>query len=1338
MGITTPLQKPKPFESENEKPVLKINNKKRIHMFISLLKIVVAMLTSFLPQQETLGEYWGTAEEESKYYKMVDVPLPKKLAVEAGSFEVMPDKKRLAIATRRGDIFLTEGVFDKHPEPKFTKFASGLDEVFGMAYRNGSFYVNQQTEVSRITDVDGDGRADRFETLSDAWGFRNYHEFAFGSKPDAQGNIWVALCLSKSYHSDEPFRGWCLKITPQGKTIPVCSGIRSPCGIGPNEHGVMFYAESQGPWNGSCSLKVLKPGGFMGHPASFKWYSLAPKLGKTPVLPNSKSRLEIERKRVKELVPYAVVFPYKRMGRSISGFMVDRTGGKFGPFENQIFIGDFSLGVVMRVTTEKINGVWQGACYPFREGFNTGLLALQFTPNGNLIAGGTNRGWPVRGPKAYSIQRLDWTGLMPFEIKEIKARPTGFKIVFTKPVDRKIASAPETYRFKTFTHIYQQGYGSPEVDQTTPKATKAVVAADGMSVFVHIDKLVQGHVHEFHLHNMRSADQQKLLHPSAYYTLNEIPKTKTRKKPANQTRLYDKFADGTTKNIIDFKRPKDAVQLVGPKGSTLIPEKEKIKCQWTFQDGVLTASPKWDSVITPGAYQDFRMHLEFNVNDAGDVPPEKNGNSGVYIQQRYELQILNSYGVSEQDYKNNYCSSIYRMKKPDKLVCKPAGQWQSFDIAFRAARFDGETKIQNARITVYQNGELIHDDYVMTRKTGAGKKEDATERPIKLQGHHNQVRFRNIWIQKLSLAGRQIQKPQPKPSIDKGSKTLPLPGEAFKFNGHEAFVILPKGAKSNIPWVWYAPTLQGLPGKAERWMFQKFLDAGVAIAGIDVGESYGSPNGRKIYSAFFDYLTNKRKFGKKPCLLARSRGGLMLYSWAAENPQFVGGIAGIYPVCNIASYPGIKRACGAYQLSAEQLRSDLAKYNPIDRLGPLAKAKIPIFHIHADKDKVVPLNENSGLLAQRYKKLGGEMTLEVVGGQGHNMWSGWFQSDNLVEFVLQSVGRSTDKHPVPKSDLWLTFPGKQGPGKGKHVVLITAEQEYRSEHALPMLAAILSQRHGFHCTVLFSVNEQGQVDPTLAAPLKDKTKFHRIPGLKYLAKADCVIWISRYMRLPDEQIKHFHDYFDSGKPLIALRTANHGFWGSKKYVVNGKPVNLRRLLGGAFMNHHGGWHRESTRGIIVDKNKTHPILIGVKDIWGPSDVYRCHNDKSPFPDDCKALVMGQPLMNLKPNSPANQNKEPLPIAWTKSWKGNRGLSSRIFHFTMGSGKDFENEGVRRLTVNAVYWGLKMEKAIRADSSVDVIGKYQPLKSGFNYKKLGVKPHRPQFYKPVNKKSKQHP
>ena len=500
-------------------------NRKLITALVTLAFLLTTAPTTLA---ETLGEYWGTAEEESKYYRIVEIPFPSEMALEAGCFEVMPDN-RLAIGTRRGEIYLVDGAFDKNPRTTFSRYASGLDEVMGMSFRDGAFYITQQTEVTKITDTNGDGRADQFRTLSDIWGFRNYHEFAFGSKLDPEGNIWVALCLSESYNSKVPFRGWCVKVTQDGKTIPVCSGIRSPCGIGPNEHGVMFYAESQGPWNGSCSLKVLQPGGFMGHPVSFNWYPLAKEMGvetmqQAPQVPQTRSRLEVERKRVKELVPYAVVFPYRKMGRSISGFTVDRTGGKFGPFENQMFIGDFSLSVVMRATTEKVNGVWQGACYPFREGLATGLLACEFSPSGDLIVGGTNRGWPVRGPRPYALQRLDWTGKVPFEIKEVNAKPDGFLLTFTKPVDPKTAAEPSSYSMSTFTHIYQQGYGSPEVDQTNPTVTMAEVSKDGMQVQLKVNGLVQGHVHEFDCSGVRSNVDKPLLHVNAYYTLNEIPK----------------------------------------------------------------------------------------------------------------------------------------------------------------------------------------------------------------------------------------------------------------------------------------------------------------------------------------------------------------------------------------------------------------------------------------------------------------------------------------------------------------------------------------------------------------------------------------------------------------------------------------------------------------------------------------------------------------------------------------------------------------------------------------------------------------------------------------------
>lgn len=492
------------------------------HIFFCPL-LSVSLFGPFPIAAEELGDTWGTAQREAAYYRIVNVPVPDGTYLEAGSFVSLPDG-RLAVGTRRGEILLFNGVSEESPKPRVSTFASGLDEVLGLAWRDGAFYATHAAEVSRITDTNGDGRADRYDTVSDAWGFGHYHEFALGSKFDRAGNLHVALGLSESYNSKELFRGWALKITPDGRTIPLCSGLRSPLGVGENEHGEMFYVESQGPWNGSCSLKHLKPGGFMGHPISFNWYPFATNMGPVPVMPNTPSRMEVERRRVKELVPYAVVFPYKKMGRSISAFEVCRANGKFGPFDGQIFVGDYTLSIVMRATTELVNGVWQGACYPFREGLATGILSVHFTPRGQLIAGGTNRGWPVRGMKDNVLQRLDWTGRTPFEILDITARHDGFVVRFTRPVDAAQAGRPESYELQTYTHIYQQGYGSPEVDHTRPIVTRAEVAPDGLSVRLHITGLTQGHVHDFHLPALKSRDGEPLLHTRAYYTLNEIPR----------------------------------------------------------------------------------------------------------------------------------------------------------------------------------------------------------------------------------------------------------------------------------------------------------------------------------------------------------------------------------------------------------------------------------------------------------------------------------------------------------------------------------------------------------------------------------------------------------------------------------------------------------------------------------------------------------------------------------------------------------------------------------------------------------------------------------------------
>lgn len=237
------------------------------------------------------------------------------------------------------------------------------------------------------------------------------------------------------------------------------------------------------------------------------------------------------------------------------------------------------------------------------------------------------------------------------------------------------------------------------------------------------------------------------------------------------------------------------------------------------------------------------------------------------------------------------------------------------------------------------------------------------------------------------------------------TKKLPIPGEVFEISGRTAFLISPEGQEDESgdrPWIWYAPTLPPYPGDAERWMFEKFLAAGISIAGIDIGESYGSPNGTALFSELYKELTERRKMSSRPGLLARSRGGLMLLSWAGSNPDKVACIGGIYPVCDLSSYPGVDRAASAYEISSDELQANLDHHNPIPRLKGLAENRVPIHFLQGDSDTVVPLEPNSMALANMYWSHGAPMTLVVFGGQGHNMWPGWFQNQELVDFLIEN------------------------------------------------------------------------------------------------------------------------------------------------------------------------------------------------------------------------------------------------------------------------------------------------------------------------------------------------
>ena len=326
----------------------------------------------------------------------------------------------------------------------------------------------------------------------------------------------------------------------------------------------------------------------------------------------------------------------------------------------------------------------------------------------------------------------------------------------------------------------------------------------------------------------------------------------------------------------------------------------------------------------------------------------------------------------------------------------------------------------------------------------------------------------------------------------------------------------------------------------------------------------------------------------------------------------------------------------------------------------------------------------------------------------------------LIVAALAVIGTST---AVLADDPWVVYEGGDGPGKGQHIVLVSGDEEYRSEETLTQLGQILAKRHGFKCTVLYAIGEDGTINP--------KRRDH-IPGLEALQSADLMVIFTRFRELPYAQMKLIVDYVESGKPIVGLRTATHAFncpdenatyaryhWQSKTWDGGFG----RQVLGETWVAHHGDHGKESTRGVIAPGQQGHPILRGIKDgdIYGPTDVYTV---TLPLPGDSQPLVLGQVLEGMSPEDKpvaGSKNEPMMPIAWVKSYSPAAGKQARIFTTTMGAAQDLSSEGLRRLLVNACYWAVGLESKIPAQSNVDIVGTYDPLPFGSDKHKPGVRP-----------------
>lgn len=507
------------------------------------------LLSTCLSAQESLQD------REEDFYQIVTLPVPEDILLEVGGLTALPDG-RIALCTRRGNVWVVENP-DMYAgrDPQYRLFAAGLHEPLGLTYHENAFYTVQRGELTRLRDTNGDGMADRYETVYDWPLSGHYHEYSYGPKIMPDGSMMVTTNVAFGDEewwrgeSRVPWRGWTMRITWDGKMEPWATGMRSPCGLGLYD-GAFFYNDNQGDWMGSGAIWHVEKGSFTGHPAGLEWSerenspveltrgAFFSKVDRRREQVNGRytkpSNIPDEvdpdllyevKKEFPELQLPAVWLPHGVLGISNSEILEDQTDGQFGPFSGQLFVGDQGQSKIMRVVLEKVKGQYQGVAFDFRSGFQSGVLRMDWGSDGSLYVGETNRGWGSAGTKNSGLERLMWTGLLPFEMKTVRAMPDGFEIEFTMPVDRKTAEDLDAYYGQSFLYKYHPVYGSPTIKKQSLSIEGVVVSDDGRKVRLQVTNMREYFIHQLNVTGIRAAQDTslKVLHPAAYYTLNAIP-----------------------------------------------------------------------------------------------------------------------------------------------------------------------------------------------------------------------------------------------------------------------------------------------------------------------------------------------------------------------------------------------------------------------------------------------------------------------------------------------------------------------------------------------------------------------------------------------------------------------------------------------------------------------------------------------------------------------------------------------------------------------------------------------------------------------------------------------
>ena len=464
-------------------------------------------------------------------YRVETIDIPKNITLGVGGL-AFNRAGELMISTREGEVWRYDTV-----KKTWNLFAEGLHEALGIYVdrKTDETWVMQRPEMTKLIDTDGDGKADIYKTVAAAWGLTdNYHEYAFGLVRDDAGNFYGTLNTTLSWvgwagsdrwdigrvHDSKmgraaKYRGWSFMVTPQGEFIPFSNGMRSPCGLGRNKAGEIFYTDNQGDWNASSTLHHVVKGRFHGHPSSLMD---DPKFAGKDL--NLISVDEYDKMRTRP----AIWFPHGELASSPGQPEFDETGGKFGPFEGQVIIGDQTRSNLMRAALEKVDGEYQGVVFDFIDPLQCGVVRNIFGPDGSLWAGQTGRGWRSVGEVLFGLQRIVWDGqTVPTEMHHVNLTPDGFEITFTQPMKREQLVDAASYAVKSWGFLYQGEYGSPKLDETSFPVTNIKASADNTKVSFTVP-LKASKVYQITLRNLKSSADQPVTNPTGYYTLNHLRK----------------------------------------------------------------------------------------------------------------------------------------------------------------------------------------------------------------------------------------------------------------------------------------------------------------------------------------------------------------------------------------------------------------------------------------------------------------------------------------------------------------------------------------------------------------------------------------------------------------------------------------------------------------------------------------------------------------------------------------------------------------------------------------------------------------------------------------------